>query len=263
MFIYGLYSTKDNVIRYVGKTKNALQLRLNQHVRDAISKKADTYKDRWIRKCYRDGYEISIKAIEIVNEHNINDREKFWIEKLPNLTNTAPVGEGGGLVQYDKNYDYCKKWILENMSSVTSSVLYNRFAKTDKIPSFMPKDSLKHFKATNEWISWGDFLSANNIQDNKKALNYLSYKDAKKYLRHIRLTSATQYKNYRIENKIEFLSMRPDRYYLNKGWENWGLFLGTKKPYQITEELIIRYYIQLPNITNKNENIKNFFKRTM
>ena len=32
MFIYGLYSTEDSVIKYVGKTKYMLSKRLREHI---------------------------------------------------------------------------------------------------------------------------------------------------------------------------------------------------------------------------------------
>ena len=241
MFIYGLYSTKDNVIRYVGKTKNTLDKRLRQHIYDAIKKRVDTYKDRWIRKCYKDGYEVKITQIEKVNSDNINEREKFWIKQLPNLTNTAPGGEGGGLLVYDKSYEYCKNWLRQNMSDITSRSMYYEFSKSSKIPSFMPKEPRNHFSSTDEWISWGDFLSTDRIQDNKKALKYLSYREAKIFLKKLNLLTKPQYIKYLTDNKIDFLPKKPERFYIKQGWEGYGRFLGYKKKYEITEKLIIRY----------------------
>ena len=36
-FIYGLYSTENNIIRYVGQTKSSLTQRKNEHKCDAIN----------------------------------------------------------------------------------------------------------------------------------------------------------------------------------------------------------------------------------
>lgn len=220
MYIYGLFSTKDKIIRYVGQTMLQLKIRLKQHISDALKKRTDTYKDRWIRKCYENGFEINIVPIETVTEENINEREIYWIKKIPNLTNTTSGGEGGyTLLKYDKSYDYCKNWLKENAPEVKSTTQYYKFTKQDNFPSFLPKKPNTHFKTTNEWVNWGDFLLSGREQDNKKALKYLNYKEAKRFLKPLGILTIPQYKNFVKENNIEFLPMRPDRYYCNRGWD--------------------------------------------
>lgn len=77
MFIYGLFSTEDNVIRYVGQTRKALKERLREHVNGALKRNGKTYKDNWIRKCYKEGFEVNIKEIEKVDSDIVDEREIF------------------------------------------------------------------------------------------------------------------------------------------------------------------------------------------
>ena len=49
MFIYGLYSTEDDVIKYVGKTKYMLSKRLREHINGVLKRNYKTHKDNWIR----------------------------------------------------------------------------------------------------------------------------------------------------------------------------------------------------------------------
>lgn len=266
MHIYGLFSTKDSIIRYVGKTKNSLRQRLKEHLNGALKYGVDTYKDRWIRKCYKDGYEVNIIPIEVVNANNINDREIFWIQQFPNLTNTTKGGDGGKLLVYNKTYKECKEWLQTNAKHITSKSLYTKACQNGEMPSFMPISASEHFKSTDEWVSWGDFLSTGKVQDNAKALKYLSYKDAKKHLKPLRLLTKTQYKEYIDHNHIDFLPKRPERFYQKQGWEGYGLFLGFKKHYNITEELITRYlnvFFKDVNTLYKYEKASNKFNNAI
>lgn len=93
--VYGLYSTEDGIIRYVGQTIQSLNRRLHQHLAD--SKRVDYRSYRWIRKVLRSGYEIKIAAIE--EDCVLGEAEKAWIcyykRITPNLTNVCEGGNSG------------------------------------------------------------------------------------------------------------------------------------------------------------------------
>ncbi len=95
--VYGLYSTEDEIIRYVGQTTQPLNRRLHQHLAD--SKRADYRCSRWIRKVMRSGYEVKIVAIE--EDCTIDEAEKAWISYYkritPNLTNTCEGGNSSAI----------------------------------------------------------------------------------------------------------------------------------------------------------------------
>ena len=61
--IYGLYSTRNEIIRYIGKS-NDPKLRLKGHIWTSINNKSNSYKSCWIRKEISDGYEIKYKILE-------------------------------------------------------------------------------------------------------------------------------------------------------------------------------------------------------
>lgn len=81
MFIYGLYSTDDGVIKYIGKTKYMLSKRLREHINGALKRNCKTHKDNWIRNVYSNGYKIDIELIEKCDDSIWEEREKYWIKK--------------------------------------------------------------------------------------------------------------------------------------------------------------------------------------
>ncbi len=98
--IYGLYSTEDGEIRYIGQTRISLETRLSQHLGDASRKNERKLKShcyRWIRKTLRNGHRIGIQLLEADAEYET--AEKQWIaiyrDRFPGrLTNISDGGEG-------------------------------------------------------------------------------------------------------------------------------------------------------------------------
>lgn len=90
--IYGLVDPRNNVIRYVGKTKNTLVHRLSKHMCE--QPKHNTHKHNWILSLKRINLKPIIIELEKCNEYNWVEREQFWINKIDNLTNLTAGGEG-------------------------------------------------------------------------------------------------------------------------------------------------------------------------
>lgn len=250
MFIYGLYSTEDGIIRYVGKTKYVLSKRLREHVNGALLRNCKTHKDNWIRKVYETGFEVSIKLIEECDDSIWEEREKYWIHNTPSLTNLTEGGEGGHGNLYSVSYDEMKAYIQLYPIKINSKSSFVRESKN--FDSRYPKNPKEVFKLRGEWVSWGDFLGTRRVQDNIIAhSNYLSFKEAKKYINiHIKAKTSVEYKKYIDENNIKFLPKKPFRFYRNRGWKGWEDYLGITKPYEISDELIRRYLsIYHPNVT--------------
>ena len=91
--IYSLNDPETNEVRYVGKTVSPLHKRLSSHYRD----KKHSYKTHWISTLKEKNLKPIIKLIEICNENNWEEREKFWIayyRKNSNLTNYLDGGQG-------------------------------------------------------------------------------------------------------------------------------------------------------------------------
>ena len=96
--IYYLTTEKDQMKpRYVGCTYRTLKERLIEHRKDSkhhVKKKKATYKDNWLVRRLRDGYEILIFTIETTD--NLEDcllLERKNIALYENLTNSTSGGE--------------------------------------------------------------------------------------------------------------------------------------------------------------------------
>jgi hypothetical protein len=226
IYIYGLYNEKDQEIRYVGKTnKKELSKRLNEHICESLRETKQTHKRNWINNLINKGEKINIKCLEIVNDKNWEEKEKCWISKFNNLTNTTQGGEGGRNIFYTISYDDCKNYINKNLNIKSKSEWYK---KINLLPDFIPINPREVYLSRG-WISWGDFLGTGRIQDNLKAIKYMSYDDAKLWIKNnLKINTIVQWKKYVKEKLIpESIPNRPDRYYLKRGWLGWGDFLGT------------------------------------
>ena len=98
MFIYTLSSSSEpDNIRYVGKANN-LKDRLRRHIGKYYLNLEINYKNNWIKSELSKGNKILINELELVDESNWIEREKYWIEQLKQwgfkLVNTTIGGEG-------------------------------------------------------------------------------------------------------------------------------------------------------------------------
>lgn len=228
--IYGLYDNISNEIRYVGKTnKDDIQIRLGEHIRESKYKKrinkSITYKIKWINSVIEKGGEIYIKCLEIANEENWQDREKYWISKYEKLTNLTEGGDCGKVIQYTITYNDCKNYIKDNYHINSRA---DWFKTVNLIPENIPICPREVY-LNRGWISWGDFLGTGRVQDNEIIKNYISYDDAKKWiLINLDVKNLVEWKKLYKENKIPyFIPNRAERFYKKRGWISWSDFLNT------------------------------------
>lgn len=98
-YVYCLVDPQTLERRYVGKAKDPKQ-RLRDHLYPSYLK-AETYKNRWLRKLVKQGLEPWLMILSEVNSEleDINGVEKFWIRILKQaghrLTNGTVGGDGG------------------------------------------------------------------------------------------------------------------------------------------------------------------------
>lgn len=93
--VYGLSSSEDDKIRYVGQTTRELKQRLIHHLYDAKTLNK-IHKSNWIKKVLNDGYKINIFIIEenaIWAESEIK-WIKYYRDEGIDLVNTTDGGEG-------------------------------------------------------------------------------------------------------------------------------------------------------------------------
>lgn len=94
MIIYGLSDPRTSELRYVGRTKRKLNVRLQQHLQPAYLK-PNTHKNAWVKSLLSDGIKPEIFEIETTEDF---EAEEFWIAYFKslgcNLTNGTKGGEG-------------------------------------------------------------------------------------------------------------------------------------------------------------------------
>jgi len=135
--IYGLSSNSEPLnIRYIGKANNIYN-RLKRHLSE-YELKADTYKNRWIKKEIFNGNNIIItKIYELVVGEVWQDVEKNYIRKYKelgfDLTNSTDGGDGGMTEE-------------SNQKRIETRIKNNFKSKKDKI------DLYKIRKIENNWI---------------------------------------------------------------------------------------------------------------
>lgn len=108
----------------------------------------------------------------------------------------------------------------------------------------------------NGWISWGDFLGTGREADQYKTANYLSYKDAKKYLKKFNFKSENVFLNWcKTEEKPLFIPQKARRYYTNRGWVSMGDFLsnGNEHTKNWLSYKMAQTFVQSQNIYSQRE----------
>ena len=103
---------------------------------------------------------------------------------------------------------------------------WSQFCKSDKKPTDIPQSPYKVYK--KEWISWGDWLGTGTVASQVKAQQWLPFSEAKKYVHTLQLSGKEEWSKYCKSNKRHLeIPASPDKSYKNKGWKDWGDWLGT------------------------------------
>lgn len=251
-YIYGLYSTEDNFIRYVGKTKNKLKARKAEHICDALTKNFKNHKCNWIRKVYADGFKIDIILLETSDEKNWVEREVYWINRLKesnNLVNELPGGDCGGIggkLQSYLSYDEAKKFVKENMMAKSIEkygIEYNK--NPEKYKGIIPKAPEHVYKLRGEWVSWGDYLSTGAISSIEKHKNFIPYEELRKIVQDEKIKNHRDYFKF-INGKGSAYPAHPEKTYKDV-WVDWSTFLtNEKKQPKFTYEEFCEYVLSLP-----------------
>jgi hypothetical protein len=117
------------------------------------------------------------------------------------------------------SYDDAKKWILNNID--TSNMSSSIWKKSD-IVNFIPNRPERFYKKRG-WISWSDFLSNDNIQNQKR--EFLDFDSFISYFidNRIVINNQTDWCYFRKEAPI-YITSQPSILYKSKGWVNWKDF---------------------------------------
>lgn len=194
-FIYGLYSTEDNLIRYVGKT-NSLNGRLASHKYDALKRGSKNHKCNWIRSVYKNEYEIGIELIEECNDSNVDEREIYWIKTLKetnNLTNELEGGQSGGVggkMKEYKTFDEMKEWMKINYPNIKSYKEYKTIPKEIKEKNHLPLAPQRVYSKRGEWKGMNELFQTGRKNRYK---NNVTLNDIQTFIKEHNIKSTLEY----------------------------------------------------------------------
>ncbi len=96
---------------------------------------------------------------------------------------------------------------------------------TDARPLDIPKSPSQSYEGKG-WVSWGDWLGTDYVSSALR--QYRTFEDARSYVRTLGLKSKNEWANWSNSgNRPDDIPSLPAHYYKDKGWTDWGDWLGT------------------------------------
>lgn len=122
------------------------------------------------------------------------------------------------------SYKNAKAWIEKNLKDIDSAVKWRSYVLRNNIPKNIPRRPERYYKK-REWISWGDFLGTNRLQNGKR--KFIPYKEAKNWIfkNKKEIKSKTKWDIFCKDKSFPvFIPKCPQLTYKNSGWVSWDLF---------------------------------------
>jgi hypothetical protein len=92
--VYGLFSTRDGLVRYVGQTEYTARKRLDLIVTKALDHESGALYD-WVRTEWRSGAEVRAHILQDdIIPADLEMFELYWIEQFAGLLNASSHTEG-------------------------------------------------------------------------------------------------------------------------------------------------------------------------
>jgi superfamily II DNA or RNA helicase len=201
---------------------------------------------------------------------SLSTQDETIAEEL-NLVDAGTQKAGSGKIQVIGSVNKSIKIDLATFSLKISTKIWERVAKLNWLPFEEARNYARGLKFTNVrqwqeffttksmplnlptapnvtylnngWISWGDWLGNDNISVHNRV--YVDFEEARDYARTLNLNNSKQWKTFfGFKKNINGIPKYPEKIYKNKGWINWGDWLGSfhsanyKKPYLSYSEAI-------------------------
>lgn len=201
------------------------------------------------------------EAISILHSLNLKSMKEY-LEYIKNNNIDLPtnphiiyneftsIGEylNSGVVSNSKkkflSYEEAKKIVqTEKIKSVNGFIKWNR-------PKNIPSDPVSIYK--EEWISWSDFLGKTIKTQKEKGETFLSFNEAKYYLKKLNLKHKIDYHEHIVNNNIDFLPKRPD-YFYKKEWCGYLDYLNCDGLRSSYGERKIKEFLDEKNINYERE----------
>ena len=132
----------------------------------------------------------------------------------------------GSIASYSKeyqNFESAREFVRNlNLSNVTEWIEY---CKSDNKPDDIPSNAHLTYK-NKGWKGYGDWLGTGNIAPRDR--KFRDFESAREFVRSLNLKGQKEWNDYcKSDNKPDDIPQKPSRTYKNKGWFNWGDWLGT------------------------------------
>ena len=102
--------------RYIGYTKNTVQYRFKQHIKNAYNPKRPLTKLGAALKHYNPDKDFKVEIIEECDNDKLAEREIYWIAHFntyPNEYNMTPGGDGGKTIDTQRHREIFKNPVLQ------------------------------------------------------------------------------------------------------------------------------------------------------
>jgi len=121
-FVYRLVDPRDNIVKYVGISKN-----IEERYRKHLASKTRTLKNNWIKSLLSKDLKPICQVIDFSdNRESINEKEKFWIIKHKewgfDLLNMTDGGDGGNTFEGKKHTQETIQKMSESQSGKTKNI---------------------------------------------------------------------------------------------------------------------------------------------
>jgi hypothetical protein len=120
---------------------------------------------------------------------------------------------GNQLLSFEKAREYAHGLGLKSFTE------WAVWCKSGNRPKNIPSRPDRIYKEQG-WVNWGDFLNTSNVQPAKMV--FLSFKEARKYVRDLGLKSRTEYRVWSKSDKRPMnIPSNPNLTYTKQGWSGW------------------------------------------
>jgi predicted cupin superfamily sugar epimerase len=142
-----------------------------------------------------------------------------WISVGDFLGTNRESNIGRTYKSFDDAKSFLKKLKLKSRKYWTDYC--NKMGK----PNDLPINLEKIYSKDSKWKGIGDFLGNGFVSTNLR--EYLTYEESRGIVRKLNLKNQKEWNIYRKTKKPESIPSTPNIVYKDKGWKDWGAFLGT------------------------------------
>jgi superfamily II DNA or RNA helicase len=171
------------------------------------------------QKEWEEYYKSGKKPADIPSNPEVYYKDKGWIS-LGDWLGTFSVAPFN---KKFRSFEEARKLIHSlNLPTVKE---WEKYCRSGKLPDDIPAHPDRSYKDKG-WVNYGDWLGTNIIADRNK--KFRSFEEARKFARSLNLSNVREWEQNCNSDKIpDDIPRHPDRSYKDKGWVNYGDWLGT------------------------------------